>query len=144
MVVKGIKSFSDVITNSSSEVFVMEKSNAEYYDNLKDTGDCINIEEINWDWVHSERGRWEWEMVCNVCGLDEALIRGEYHASSWGGGYYSDPSQEDWEEFCNMNKETIEKKLIGLYWVDIEDHFADACDVSEEARDDSKWNDYRH
>ena len=56
MVVKGIKSFSDVITNSSSEVFVMEKSNAEYYDNLKDTGDCINIEEINWDWVHSERG----------------------------------------------------------------------------------------
>ena len=94
--------------------------------------------------MHSERGRWEWEMVCDVCGLDEALIRGEYHASSWGGGYYSDASQEDWEEFCNMNKEAIEKKLIGLYWVDIEDHFADACDVSEEARDDSKWNDYRH
>ena len=51
---------------------------------------------------------------------------------------------KDWEVFCEEYKDVINEKLVGLYWVDIEDHFADACEVSEDARSDSKWSDYRH
>ena len=142
MIVKGIKSFSDVITNSSNEVFVMDKCCADGYKGICD--ECIDIDEIDWDWVCSEKGHWEWEMVCDVCGIDPAVIRGEAHTDKYWGTYYDDPSMEDWEVFCEEYKDVINEKLVGLYWVDIEDHFADACEVSEDARSDSKWSDYRH
>lgn len=54
MLIRGIKSFSDVITNSSSEVYVMHESDANYYNNLENTNDCVDIEKIDWDWVKTE------------------------------------------------------------------------------------------
>lgn len=49
--INGIQSISDVITNSSSEVFLMRKSDAEYYEGLENTEGCVNIQEITWDWI---------------------------------------------------------------------------------------------
>lgn len=46
---KIILGISDVITNSSSEVFVMCKTDAEYYDKLKGTNGYVDIHEITWE-----------------------------------------------------------------------------------------------
>lgn len=139
-----IQSLSDVITNSSSEVFLMQEPEAEYYDNLEGTYNCIRADKITWDWLLST-GLWEWEMVCEFLNIDKSII-GEYQESQSypGSGWWNGPVEEDWKAFLNMYKELIDEKLIGLYFVDIEDHFPEACEVTENARHDSLWTDYRH
>lgn len=139
-----IQSVSDVITNSSSEVFLMNEASAEYYYHLEDTQGCVSIQKITWDWLQNN-GSWEWEMVCEYLDIDKNVI-GEYHESqTWRGyGYWDGPEEEDWLTFLDIYKDKIEEKLIGLYFVDIEDHFPNAHEVSDNARDDSYWSDYRH
>lgn len=129
-----VQSISDIITNSSSEVFVMNENNAKYYDKLEDTNDCISISLINMDWVRYNYD--EWEMICKVCNLDINELSSYYRS------LYTD--QETWDVFIDLHKKEIEEKLIGLYWVDIEDHFPDSYDVCDSARSDSLWTDYRH
>ena len=46
-----IQSFTDVITNSSSSVFIMREDDALRYDNLENTYDCISIVPIDFNWV---------------------------------------------------------------------------------------------
>ena len=132
--INGIQSISDVITNSSSEVFLMRKSDAEYYEGLENTKGCVNIQEITWDWIIND-GLWEWEMICEYLDIDKSIISRYYKP---------DPSKEDWLTFIDIYKDKIEKELIGLYFVDIEDHFEDAYTVTDNARSDSLWCDYRH
>lgn len=132
-----IKNITDVITNSSSEVFVMNEDNALYYDRLEDTLDCISIEEINWDWIENQ-GYYEQSMVIDMC-IGKLTDEERLKQDKWG-----DFDRDDWKVFIKNHKTDIEKNLIGKYWVDIEDHFEDAYEVIENARDDSEWNDYRH
>ncbi len=132
-----IKNITDVITNSSSEVFVMNEDNALYYDRLEDTLDCISIEEINWDWIENQ-GYYEQSMVIDMC-VSKLTDEERLNQDKWG-----DFDRDDWEVFIEEHRTDIEKNLIGKYWVDIEDHFEDAYEVTENARDDSEWNDYRH
>ena len=133
-----IKSISDVITNSSSEVFVMCKSAAKYYYNLEDTNGCINIHEITWDDLRENwcrQWRYELEMICDICDIN---INDIINTAT------CDMTEDDWNAFLELYHDVIQDKLIGLYWVDIEDHFEDAIEVSDEARGDSIWSDYRH
>lgn len=127
-----ILSISDVITNSSSEVFVMSTHNAMYYKNLEGTNGCVRVEPIDWDWVIRNE---ECDAVCDLCHLDvtEVLSPGKWY-----------PDSDEWETFCNKHKKEIKDNIIGLYWVDIEDHFEGAYDVTENARDDSMWGESRH
>lgn len=141
-IITKIQSISDLITNSSSEVFVMYKQDAEYYEDL-DTGGCVDITPITMDWLHSWYGRGEWEMLCSICNLDPKEIRGPYHSGTYY-SYYSDPDEETWNSFLELHKDVIEERIKDLYWVDIEDHFPDAADVNDSARDDAIWTDYRH
>lgn len=149
MLIKGIKSISDVITNSSSEVYVMHEGDAKYYYNLENTDDCVDIAKIDLEWLKND-GLCEFKMVCDVCDIDKTLLNytDEY-------GVYIDysnddtwryPTQEDWLTFIEINFKTIEEKILkqNYYWVDIEDHFENAYDVSSDARGDSVWTDYRH
>lgn len=138
-----IQSISDVITNSSSEVFLMDKTSAEYYYHLEDTNNCVSIQEITWDWLIND-GLWEWKMICEYLNIDKD-IPGIYHESQTrkGTGYWEGPNEEDWITFLDIYADKIEK-IIGLYFVDIEDHFEDAYTVIDNARDDSYWSDYRH
>ena len=133
-----IKSISDVITNSSSEVFVMCKSAAKYYYNLEDTNGCINIHEITWDDLRENwcrRWCYELEMICDICDIN---INDIINTAT------CDMTEDDWNAFLELYHDVIQDKLIGFYWVDIEDHFEDAIEVSDEARGDSIWSDYRH
>lgn len=63
--------YSDIITNSSSEVFVMEKEYAEYYNNLENTDGCIDIELIDLDWILNG---WEQEAIIDLCDLDKSEV----------------------------------------------------------------------
>ena len=133
-----IKSISDVITNSSSEVFVMCKSAAKHYYNLKDTNGCINIHEITWDDLRENwccRWCYELEMICDICDIN---INDIINTAT------CDMTEDDWNAFLELYHDVIQDKLIGFYWVDIEDNFEDAIEVSDDARGDSIWSDYRH
>lgn len=142
-ITKGIKSISDVITNSSSEVFVMCKADAEYYDNLQEAAGFVNITEITWDILKNWRD--EWGMVCDTCDINPEVIRGKKHTGDeWWENYYEGPSQKEWETFLDTYHDTIQNKLIGFYWVDIEDHFEGAYDVMPQAGNDSIWCESRH
>lgn len=146
-----ILSISDVITNSSSEVFVMSERDAKYYDKLEDTCGCIDIYPIDWDFILNNR---EYEMVISLCNLDKSEILKFIECEKWychsevykgKKGYWKYPDIEDWKTFCEIHKDSIEELINkNLYFVDIEDHFANALEVTEDARDDSLWSDYRH
>lgn len=71
-----IKSITDVITNSSTEVFVMTSPQAEYWRNKfisRGLGDDFSSEVIDYEWVESNL-YWEFKLICKVFGLDEDLI----------------------------------------------------------------------
>ena len=125
---------SDVITNSSSEVFVMNKSNADYYESLSDSEypgveENIYIEPIDWSFIKND---FEWDLIMDLMGISR-----EESASI--------ESDSDWDNFCEKHKKELDDLIDkDLYFVEIEDHFADSRDVSENAHDDCIWSDYRH
>lgn len=135
-----IQSFTDVITNSSSTVFVMNEVNANYYDNLPNTGGCIDICPITKEWLYRHPD--EIEMVCSILDIDISTITTEKHNSWWS--WWEPLEQSDWEKFLDSHTSLIEEKFSDLYWVDIEDHFEDAWEVTEEAHDDALWYESRH
>lgn len=122
-----IQSVSDIITNSSSEAFIMTKGDAEYYDNL-DTGGCVSIYELTKENI--ENNFYDVELICDYLDLD---LDG---ADLWN----SDDCKAALELYVYPNLD----KLEGLYVVDIEDHFADAYDVLCDARSDALAQEYRH
>lgn len=135
-----IQSYTDVITNSSSTVFVMHEEDANYYNKLKTDG-CVYIRPIDYDWVLNE-GIDAAEMVCNL--LDEDISKiSTFHEGEWY-SYWKTPDDDVWEYFCESHKEQIEEVFEDLYWVDIEDHFEGAWEVTENAIDDSVWYESRH
>lgn len=135
-----IQSFTDIITNSSSTVFVMSEFNADYYDKLEHTEGCIDVAKINMDWL--KNNVYEAEMVCSLLNKDISEIT-DWHDSKYG-GWWNTPDQEAWEAFLELHKEEIEHVFEDLYWVEIEDHFEGAYEVTECAHDDAEWSDYRH
>ena len=74
-------------------------------------------------------------MICDICDIN---INDIINTAT------CDMTEDDWNAFLELYHDVIQDKLIGFYWVDIEDHFEDAIEVSEEARGDSIWSDYRH
>lgn len=137
-----IQSFTDVITNSSSTVFVMCEANATYYNKLENTNNCISIEPINMNWLLDNPE--EVEMVCDMLGIEISEIS-TYHKVDWVNyGWWETPDQDAWKTFLELHKDEIEKTFEDLYWVDIEDHFENADIITDDARDDAEWSDYRH
>lgn len=122
-----IQSVSDIITNSSSETFIMTKDDAEYYNNL-DTGGCVSIYELTKENI--ENNFYDVELICDYLNLN---LDG---ADLWN----SDDCKASLELYVYPNLD----KLEGLYVVNIEDHFADAYDVLCDARSDALAQEYRH
>jgi hypothetical protein len=133
-----IQSFSDVITNSSSSVFVMNAIDANHYGDLPHTEGGIDIERITMDWLYDRI--YEFEMVCDMLKVDPATITCRHPKY----GYWEEPDPEIWHAFLESHKEQIEETFRDLYWVEIEDHFEGVYEVTENAYDDAIWSDYRH
>ena len=133
-----IQSFSDVITNSSSSVFVMNETDANYYGDLAHTEGCIDVERITMDWLSDHR--YEFEMVCDMLKVDPGTITYKHPKYKC----WEEPDPEAWDTFLESHKEQIKEMFRDLYWVEIEDCFEGAYEVTEEASDDAIWSDYRH
>ena len=134
-----IQSFTDLITNSSSTVFVMYEQDANYYDNLEGTGNCIWIFRIDMNWLRDNI--YEFEMVCDLLDIDpsEITTRSDSKWRNW-----QLPDQEAWNTFLDIHEEEIKDVFQDLYWVDIEDHFEDAYDVTNDAIGNAIWYESRH
>ena len=133
-----IQSFSDVITNSSSSVFVMNETDANYYGDLAHTEGCIDIERITMDWLSDHR--YEFEMVCDMLKVDPGTITYKHPKYKC----WEEPDPDAWDTFLELHKEQIKEVFRDLYWVEIEDCFEGAYEVTENAYDDAIWSDGRH
>jgi hypothetical protein len=133
-----IQSFSDIITNSSSSVFVMNATNANHYGDLPHTEGCIDVERITMDWLSDHR--YEFEMVCDMLKVDPGTITYKHPKYKC----WEEPDPEAWETFLELHKEQIKEAFRDLYWVEIEDYFEGAYEVTENAYDDAIWSDSRH
>lgn len=134
-----LQSYTDVITNSSSTVFLMRKEDAKFYENDTPEG-CCRIEEIDYQWLLNNM--WEWELVFDFLDIDKNTISKKLE------GYYSfywDDIDEDlWRLWIDDNLSLLQEKLFGLYYVDIEDHFEGADDYIDSAGDDALYTEWRH
>lgn len=131
---KIIKNISDVITNSSSEVFVMKKEDTceiALFDKDNETYDCISIHKMDENWVRTQ-GSWEAQMICDLLKIDNPFNEDFY------------PDEDDWSEFVDEHLDEMKEKVFGKYYIDIEDHFAEAEKILEFSREHSEWKDYRH
>jgi hypothetical protein len=107
---------------------------------LENTDGCVSVEKIDIEWLL--RNPEEVEMVCELLNVNPRDVTVKESFNHYE--YWITPDRESWEAFLEMHKEQIEKTFKDLYWVDIEDHFEDAWEVTEQAVNDSVWHDYRH
>ena len=136
-----LQSYTDVITNSSSTVIVMHKSDAEFYE--KDTPEgCCRIEEIDHQWLLNNR--WEWEMILDFLNIDKNTISNRICDRPHCIPYWNDPDEDTWRLWIDDNLSLLQEKLFGLYYVSIEDHFEGAYDYIESAGDDALHTEWRH
>jgi hypothetical protein len=137
-----LQSYTDVITNSSSTVFVMHKSDAEFYE--KDTpNNCCSIEEIDYQWLLDNK--WNWGLVFDFLNIDRNTISTEIESDGfWHYSYWDDPDDGMWEFWIDDNLSLLQEKLFGLYYVDIEDHFEGAYEYIESASDNALKTEWRH
>lgn len=130
-----IKNISDVITNSSSEVFVMERPDAAevaLYAKENNIYGCISIKKIDEEWLQTEGGM-EFQAICDCLGVENEC----------GDSWYCH-TKEEWAGFYEEHKNEIKQKLIGKYFIEIEDHFQNPEEILEFSREHSEWKDYRH
>lgn len=122
--IERIQSISDIITNSSSEVFIV-KGIPEFSSQGEESG-CITIDPITPSWIQTYI---KWEDDAIAIALDNL-------------GYEGANLVRMYPE----TKDTIEKALDGFYFIDIEDHYD--YDSYTDDVDSAKWNciyyDYRH
>lgn len=134
-----IQSFSDVITNSSSTVFLMTEMDAKYYEKAT-PDDCCDIELITHQWLLDNH--WEWELVFDYLNLDKNLVSEE--REGYRHSYWETPDSDLWAMWVEDNLEMLQKSVIGLYFVEIDDYFEDAYNFIEGAIDDALVYENRH
>lgn len=122
-----IQSISDIITNSSSETFLMHQEDAEYYDSIPSNG-CISIDAVGEGWIRDNC--WEKDLICNFLNIEE--LDDDCFSS------------EDWNAFVDLYIMPHIDKFDDIYFVKIEDHFANCCEVLEDARGDAICRESRH
>lgn len=137
---KLIKSITNVITNSSSEVFLMDCDLANEIANDYVT-DFIKIEEITEEYLEHE-GRYESDAIFEVCEMDKHFTDEDRELIENSGKCFI--TQDDWVTIYHKYKDIIDGKMIGMAFIDIEDHFTNCDDAYDDARNHAIWSDYRH
>lgn len=162
------QSFSDVITNSSSTVFLVDNNT---YDELTKMvpSSCIYGHELTWDSICPEIFNCEkpelldkeqveniYHIICNINSSIDAVVEVSLrHANeliikdrewldtipTYG---LSEYDVKKYYEFCQDNKKFLEDNFVGKVYVDIEDCFGDVEDVYDYARNNSIWWESHH
>lgn len=157
------QSFSDVITNSSSTVFLVDKDT---YEELKKMvpGDCIYSDELTWDELcpemfnivdmstlttdqveeinsilYNASNNVDMLLKCLSNNTEELVIKDQEWFDSINTYGLDNQDVKKYYDFCHDNKELIEDKLIGKVYVDIEDHFENTEEVYDYAKCNSIW-----
>lgn len=138
---KLIKSISNVITNSSSEVFLIDSGIARDIANTYQT-EFIKITEVTEEYLEND-GRFDTDAIFEVCELEKHLTDEELQIVHTAGGFYY-ISQENWSKIYHNHKDLIDEKMIGMAFIDIEDHFENHRDAEEDARCCAVWSEYLH
>ena len=148
-----IKSITDVITNSSSEVFIMTQKSAE--EKLPITQGEGFITPLNEEWFNNRTTdkRYvskcpinEWEIICEFLDLNkEDFAELKKDDEWWPYEYYELKNDgKDWIDYLDNHRDEILDKLKGYVIFQTEDHFTDAWEHIERWRDESKVWDSRH
>ncbi|WQJ53418.1 MAG: hypothetical protein [Wendovervirus sonii] len=131
-----IQSQSDIITNSSSEVFIMPTETAQSIDASYDSQGYIYIDVIYPDFLAFNF--WRLKGICDVLGIN--VIR------QFGKDVY-EMNEKEREQFI----EEITPKFLEFFgeegkyaYVDIEDHFEECEDAYYDARHACIWFENRH
>lgn len=139
-----VKNISDVITNSSSEVFVMKPMDAEYYRNIEgNTNTHIWTTKITEDWLLNDARIECPELVYSILGIDEADVLNAFQDE-----YYYTPKENDipseklWLCFLDSYRKEISEKLLGNYIVEIDDNFDGFLNLYKQAAKDSIYTSY--
>ena len=137
--ITNLQSYTDVITNSSSTVFIMHEDNAKFYEKDTPEGYCT-IERIDQQWLLDHP--WEWELVFDFLNIDKNTISNYIKYKSYS--YWEDPDKDLWKLWIDDNLSLLQEKLFNLYYVEIEDHFEGAFEYIESASDDALKTEWRH
>lgn len=125
MVVK-IQSFSDVITNSSSEIFVTKGDPSNEFSDS--SNGFILVVPITRNWLDRY---WDSQQEL-ICGAVSGFS--EYSYYSW----------KDWESLKDLLLDRATEALDGYYYVDIEDHYAEYREDGDIARQYSIYEESLH
>lgn len=95
-----IQSISDIITNSSSETFLMHQEDAEYYGSIPSNGYII-IDAVGEEWIRNNYG--ERGLICNFLNIEEP----------------DDDcfSHKDWDAFVDLYIMPRINEFDGIYFV---------------------------
>lgn len=162
------QSFSDVITNSSSTVFLVDRSTSEELNKMVPE-DCIYSDELTWDELcpemfnivdmstlttdqvaeinsilYNASNNVDMLLICLSNNTEELVIKDQEWFDSINTYGLDIQDVKKYYDFCHDNKELIEDKLIGKVYVDIEDHFENTEEVYDYAKCNSIWWEYRH
>lgn len=135
-----IKSITDVITNSSSEVFIMNTEYAELIMEKYDT-DAISVDVITEEYLDSYKACHDAETIIEVAGLKDKLTD-EEKAIFYDDDVYA--SEDAWLEFYRKHKKQIDHKLLGKSFIVIEDYFRDSSLAFADAKECCVWHDYNY
>jgi hypothetical protein len=136
-----IQSISDIITNSSSEVFIMEHSLARSLEHDYNTY-CISVEEITYDTLLERL--WNYEIYTEML-VKLGIVT--YAECKYGGNWQADASnREIFHNILLSHEAEIRKALTDnqYAWVDIEDHFTEWENASDDAHDYCITSESRH
>lgn len=129
--IRGVKSISDVVTNSSDEVFIVSSGVLKELSQEGYSSGCIHHYDI--DKENLKNYEWDWDDI------RDAFELYDYPETL-------DTSKITWEKFVDKIWPEIEEKVSGYIYLDIEDHYDwDAWDTdSDMARSMCIWSDSRH
>jgi hypothetical protein len=125
-----IQSISDIITNSSSEVFIMEHSLARSLENDYNT-DCISVDDITYEKMLEDN--WNYEIYTEMLVKLGIVTWAECNYNSSSRAYTE--NRKIFQDVLKANEEKIRKTLTDneYAWVDIEDHFTEWENASDDA-----------
>jgi hypothetical protein len=136
-----IQSISDIITNSSSEVFIMEHSLARSLENDYNT-DCISVDDITYEKMLEDN--WNYEIYTEMLVKLGIVTWAECNYNSSSRAYTE--NRKIFQDVLKANEEKIRKALTDneYAWVDIEDHFTEWENASDDAHDYCITSESRH
>lgn len=136
-----IQSVSDIITNSSSEVFIMEHSLATSIENDYNS-EYIYVDEITYETLL--QNPWNYEMYTEML-VKLGIVSWEEcnYGNSWQS---STTNKETFHNIVVSHEAEIREALTEnqYAWVDIEDHFTDWEDASDDAHSYCIASESRH